>query len=100
MPTLDRLQAKLGGSGFEVVALSIDRAGPAVVSEFFAEIGTENIDLYIDSSGKAQFALGIVGLPATLLINPEGGEIGRLIGPAEWDSPEMIEFIRSKISDD
>jgi thiol-disulfide isomerase/thioredoxin len=100
MPTLDRLQAELGGPDFEVVALSIDRAGPEVVSGFFAEIGIENIGLHIDPSGKALFALGIVGLPATLLINREGDEIGRLIGPAEWDSPEMIEFIRSKLSDD
>ncbi|APH74929.1 TlpA family protein disulfide reductase [Aquibium oceanicum] len=100
MPTLDRLQAKLGGPNFEVVALSIDRAGPNVVREFFAEIGIENIALHIDASGKALFGLGIVGLPATLLINREGEEIGRLIGPAEWDSPEMIEFIRSTIADD
>ncbi len=100
MPTLDRLQAELGGPDFEVVALSIDRAGPEVVSEFFAEIGIENIALHIDPSSKALFALGIVGLPATLLINREGDEIGRLIGPAEWDSPEMIEFIRSTITDD
>ena len=100
MPTLDQLQAKLGSPDFEVVALSIDRAGPEVVSEFFAEIGIENIALHIDPSGKALFALGIVGLPATLLINREGEEIGRLIGPAEWDSPEMMQFIRSKISND
>ena len=100
MPTLDRLQAKLGGPNFEVVALSIDRAGPNVVREFFAEIGIENIALHIDASGKALFGLRIVGLPATLLINREGEEIGRLIGPAEWDSPEMIEFIRSTIADD
>lgn len=71
-----------------------------MVREFFAEIGIENIALHIDASGKALFGLGIVGLPATLLINREGEEIGRLIGPAEWDSPEMIEFIRSTITDD
>src|SRR3546814_20203764 len=38
MPTLDRLQARLGGPDFEVVALSIDRAGIAVVREFYDEI--------------------------------------------------------------
>ena len=28
------------------------------------------------------------------LIDPEGNELGRLAGPAEWDSPEMVSFIR------
>jgi thiol-disulfide isomerase/thioredoxin len=37
MPTLDRLQEKLGGPDFEVVALSMDRAGPDIVKKFYAE---------------------------------------------------------------
>jgi thiol-disulfide isomerase/thioredoxin len=98
MPTLDRLQAKLGGPDFEVVALSVDRAGPDIVKKFFTEIGIEHLALNIDTSGKAMFTLGAVGLPLTLLIDREGKEIGRLIGPAEWDSPEMVDFIRSHIA--
>ncbi|MBI3708344.1 MAG: TlpA family protein disulfide reductase [Proteobacteria bacterium] len=97
MPTLDRLQATLGGPRFEVVALSIDRAGPDVVRKFFGEIGVENLALYIDSTGKASRDLAIVGLPTTLLIDAEGREIGRLIGPAKWDAPEMVTFLRSRL---
>jgi len=99
MPTLDKLQAELGGADFEVVALSIDRAGPDVVKTFFAEIGIQHLARNIDTSGKALFSLGILGLPATLLIDSEGREVGRLIGPAEWDTPEMVAFIRSRIAE-
>lgn len=98
MPTLDRLQAELGGPDFEVIALSIDRAGPEVVRKFFGEIGIEHLALHIDASSKAMFTLGVVGLPTTLLIDREGKEVGRLIGPAEWDSPEMAAFIRTHIA--
>jgi len=35
MPALDRLQGKLGGTDFEVVALSVDRAGMNAVEGFF-----------------------------------------------------------------
>src|SRR3546814_1033360 len=52
MPTLDRLQERLGGPEFEVVALSIDRAGIGVVSEFYAEISVQHLAKYIDESGK------------------------------------------------
>ncbi len=98
MPTLDRLQATLGGPDFAVVALSMDRAGPDVVKKFFTEIGIRNLALDIDPSSKAMFALGVFGLPTTVLIDRKGEEIGRLVGPAEWDAPEMIDFIRSEIN--
>ena len=98
MPTLDRLQAELGGPDFEVMALSIDRAGINVVRKFYAEVGVEHLAMYIDSSGKAARELGAVGLPTTLLIDREGREIGRLVGPAEWDAPEMVAFIRNRLA--
>ena len=98
MPTLDRLQAELGGRDFEVVALSVDRGGPELVKKFFAEIGVTHLALNIDTSSNSMFTLGTVGLPTTLLINREGKEIGRLIGPAEWDASEMVNFIRGRIA--
>lgn len=98
MPTLDRLQAALGGPGFEVVALSIDRAGIAAVAEFYAEIGVERLAKYIDASGSAARRLDAVGLPTTLLIDREGREIARHVGPAEWDTPEMLSFLRRHLS--
>ena len=38
------------------------------------------------------------GIPTTLLIDRQGREVGRLVGPADWDTPEMVEFIRSRIA--
>ncbi|RUY28052.1 TlpA family protein disulfide reductase [Mesorhizobium sp. M7A.F.Ca.US.001.04.1.1] len=99
MPTLDRLQAKLGGPDFEVVALSIDRS-PDMVKQFFTEIGIAHLALNIDTSSKAMFALGVFGLPTTLLIDSKGREVGRLIGPAEWDAPDMVAFIRGYVAAD
>lgn len=99
MPTLDHLQATLGGSVFEVVALSIDRAGLDVVRKFYAEVGVKTLPIYVDSSGKAARDLRVAGLPTTLLIDRHGRELGRLVGPAEWDTPEMVEFLKSRIGD-
>ncbi len=98
MPTLDRLQEKLGSDQFEVVALSIDEAGVGVVRKFFDEINIEKLDIYIDSTYKSANQLQVLALPATILIDPKGQELGRLVGPAEWDTPEMISFFESIIS--
>lgn len=94
MPTLDRLQAKLGGPGFEVLALSIDQEGVPLVKAFYQEVGLKALRIYIEESGMSLLALNVVGLPATLLIDPRGREIGRTLGPAEWDSPGVITVIR------
>lgn len=96
MPTLDRLQATLGGKDFEVLALSIDRAGIGVVNAFYDEIGVEHLAKYIDDSGEAARELGAVGLPTTLLLDRQGREIARHVGPAAWDTPEMTAFIREQ----
>lgn len=98
MPTLDALEAQLGGPGFEVVPLSVDRAGSAVVRRFYTEIGIQHLKLYIDASMQASFNLAAVGLPTTLLIDAEGRELGRLVGPAEWDTPEMIAFLNTHLT--
>lgn len=98
MPTLDALEAELGGPAFEVVPLSVDRAGPEVVRKFYAEIGIVHLGLYIDASMRASFDLQAPGLPTTLLIDSEGRELGRLVGPAEWDTPEMIAFLKNHLT--
>ncbi len=97
MPTLDRLQRELGGDRFEVVALSIDRAGPGVVRKFFDEIGIKHLRLFIAESRVVMRGLKVAGLPTTILAGPEGRELGRFIGPAEWDTPEMLAFFRKII---
>jgi len=94
MPALDRLQATLGGPDFEVVPISIDRGGIEAPSKFYAEIGVRNLAMYHDASGQAARALGAVGLPMTLVIDRGGNEIGRIVGPAEWDDAEIVEFLR------
>ena len=71
---------------------------PCASNRFFGEIGVRSLAKYVDPTGKAARELGTVGLPATLLVDREGREIGRLTGPAEWDSPEMLLFVRDRLN--
>ena len=99
MPTLDKLKADLGGGDFDVIALSTDRSGLDKPREFLKEIGVKHLKLYNNSSGKLAASLKSFGLPTTLLLNREGREIGRLVGPAEWDSQDAYALIRAAIAD-
>jgi thiol-disulfide isomerase/thioredoxin len=95
MPSLDRLQAALGSDKFQVVALGVDRKGIDASKRFLAETKVERLGLYVDSTARATSELRVVGLPATLLIDAQGRQIGRLLGPAEWDSEDAKRLIRS-----
>ena len=97
MPALDRLQARLGGPDFEVIPVSIDRGGMEAIRKFYNEIGVRNLAMYIDSSGQVLRQTRALGLPTTLLIDRSGQEIGRVIGPVEWDAPDIAEFLSSFI---
>ncbi|WP_407973383.1 TlpA family protein disulfide reductase (plasmid) [Burkholderia pyrrocinia] len=93
MPTLDRLQATLGGPHFEVVAVSIDAGGLPVVQGFFREIGIKHLRPYLDAFHDVA-ALIKTGIPITLLVDRDGREAGRKLGPATWDNPQIIQLIR------
>jgi thiol-disulfide isomerase/thioredoxin len=99
MPALAALQSAMGGKDFEVVAISVDRKGVEKSSEFLKEIGVSGLTLYADPSTAALNTLQAPGLPATVLIDRNGHEIGRLLGPAEWDSPEAKALIKAAIGE-
>ena len=99
MPALDRLQQKLGGPGFEVVALSIDAGGAAAVKQFYDEIGIRSLGIYVDPASRAMGALGLVGIPTTMLIDRKGSEVGRRTGPAQWDGAEAVRIIERHLNE-
>jgi len=94
MPSLDRLQAKFDPTQFLVLALSIDRQGIPAVKDFYQELGLKSLGIYADQSGEALDLVRAPGLPTTLFVNTEGKEIGRKIGPAEWDNAQTIALLR------
>ena len=93
MPSLDRLQARLGGKGLVVLPLSLDRGGGPAVAVFYGQQDITHLGVYLDGKGARPGALKIDGVPASFLIDQEGRLVGRLEGAAEWDSPEALALI-------
>jgi thiol-disulfide isomerase/thioredoxin len=90
MPSLDRLQAKLGSDKFTVLAVSTDRTGPKEPEAFLAKAGITHLALYNDPAANALVQLKAEGLPVNVILDREGREAARLLGPAEWDSEQTI----------
>lgn len=97
MPSLDRLQARLGGEDFQVLPLSIDREGLDAVQPFYGELGLDHLGVYLDPMGAAPRAFGAVGLPASYLIDRDGRVVAALAGAREWDTDASIAELRRYI---
>jgi len=94
MPSLARLKELLSTDNITVLALSQDRGGAKKVIPFLKKLGIEGLDALIDKKGTVARKSGVRGLPLTILVDAEGFERGRLIGIAEWDSPQVVAFVR------
>lgn len=99
MPDLARLQKELGSDQFEVVAISVDRKGAEASSAFLKETGADNLKLYVEPTTQIVNDVQSAGLPATILVDRQGREIGRLLGPADWASPEAVELMKAAIAE-
>ena len=101
MPSLDALQAKLGGEAFQVVAVNIDTRNLEKPRAWLKEVGIEQLGYFADPSAKVfqelKAAGKAFGMPTTLLIDPSGCEIATLAGPAEWASEDAVKLLEAAL---
>jgi thiol-disulfide isomerase/thioredoxin len=88
LPSLDRLQAQLGGERFQVVAVSVDRRGAEAVRPFFEKLGIAHLPIYVEPTNELAQTIGLQVLPSTIVIAPHGIMAGNIIGTVDWDAPE------------
>lgn len=98
MPTLDALQEAYGGDDFEVVTIATGHNPLPAIHSFFEEAGVTNIAIYRDPKQKLAREMTVFGLPMTMILNPEGEEIARLRGDADWFSVEAQDIIKALIA--
>lgn len=98
MPMLAALQDSFGGADFEVITLATGRNDPAAMARFFDEIGVKNLPLHTDANSAVAREMGVLGLPATMLISHDGVEVARLLGDADWASDSAKNIIKALIS--
>jgi hypothetical protein len=101
MPALDALEQKLGSPNFEVVTVNIDTRDLEKPKTWLKEVGVSKLNYYADPAAKTFQDLKSIGrafgMPTTMLISPEGCEIGTIAGPAEWASDDALKLIEAAL---
>ena len=97
MPTLSNLQTAMQSDRFEVVTIATGRNAPTAMARFFDEIGVDNLPLHTDPQSALARDMGIFGLPITVILDPQGHEIARLLGDAHWDSDSAKTIVQALV---
>ena len=95
---LSNLQSEFQGDGFEVVTIATGRNSLTAMKKFLEEINVDNLPLYRDPKQQLAREMAILGLPITVLLDPEGREIARLRGDADWDSESAKAIIAALLT--
>lgn len=98
MPSLDALQASHGGELFEVVPIATGRNTLQGINRFFEEEGIERLPVLLDPDQELARDMAVLGLPITVILDPEGNEIARLRGDADWNSDSARAIVEALIA--
>ena len=95
MPTLAHLQTLMADEPVEVITVATGSNPVPAIRKFIDEIGATNLPLYRDTKQQLARQMGIMGLPVTVILDPRGQEVARLIGDADWDSESAISILKA-----
>lgn len=84
MPALNALQTDYMGDDFEVVTIATGRNDLTGINRFFDDVGVDALPILLDPRSTLSRDMAVLGLPVTVIIDPEGNEIARMRGDAEW----------------
>jgi thiol-disulfide isomerase/thioredoxin len=99
MPDLNELQKSMDNEKFEVVLISENQDGIESSVAYLDEYNITHLDTYLDTKRKIARAFKTNAMPTSVLINADGYEVGRLLGPAEWNSGDAKALINYFIVD-
>ena len=97
MPLFDALQAHYANAPLRVLAVALDRGSADKPRKFLADLNIEHLTQAHDPSYASARAVGLIGLPTTLVLDASGREIGRLAGEAEWNSPAVHALLDAEL---
>lgn len=101
MPTLSQLRERFADDDdFAFVIVSQDRGGWKDIARFMKRQKLDFPNSLLDDKLKLSKEMQVRSLPVVAIIDRDGNEVGRLVGGAEWDSPEAIELIEYYLNGD
>lgn len=99
MPSMQRLEQRLGPKGLRIVAVSVDDPGmEARITAFAEELGL-SFELLYDAPGRIRDIYQTTGVPETFIIGRDGRIRRRIIGADDWSSEANVAFLERLLAE-
>jgi peroxiredoxin len=92
IPSMVALNRLMAGKPFRMLAISMDQGGEDAVNDFFRRSGL-TLPVFLDRDGNVGKLYGVTGVPETFVIDRKGVIIKKIIGPLDWNAPEVVKFL-------
>jgi thiol-disulfide isomerase/thioredoxin len=96
---LNRLQGDLPGQPLVVMPVNVDATAMATIKDFLARQKLTYLKPFADPTGNAANALGVRGLPSSVIIDKKGRVVQAVEGPVEWDQPAVVARFRELLKE-
>ncbi|ADE29923.1 TlpA disulfide reductase family protein [Rickettsia prowazekii] len=97
MPDFDMLQKDFRKLPFSVIPISEDYQDIKIVKEYFKRYHIRYLPIYHDYRNALFKALGIISLPTSILIDPNGKIVTSFVGTTNWYDEKVRDTILSVI---
>jgi len=94
MASLETLYQRFKSRKFSLLAISNDMFGAKIVKPF-VKAHRLSFPILLDQQLQASNKFGVVSLPTTFMIDPEGNIIGELKGAEDWASPDNLLYFEN-----
>lgn len=98
MPSIEDLYQKFKEKHFVFLTISVDYGDKKLVKEFI-EKHKYSFPTLIDPKYIVIDLYGVNGIPTTFIIDKKGKLIGKVIGPRNWTSEEIVSILNYMIED-
>ena len=98
MPSLNNLAENMKFDDVRIITVASGRNSKEAIKSFFSDNDLVNLNKFRDPKGKIAMSYGVTALPTTVVIDPTGLEIGRIIGDINWDKDNIGEFFKKLVT--
>jgi thiol-disulfide isomerase/thioredoxin len=92
MPSLARLQEQFDLEQVRVVTITAD-VHPQGIKQFLSQLQI-GLPVLFDQDQELSRLFMVRGLPTTVVLSPDGRQVGRAVGPRAWDSMAAVTLVR------
>lgn len=92
LPALAKLNKDMAGKPFRLLAIAVDKEGNEPVQQLFGQLGI-TLPVLLDQTNEVAARYGTTGVPETFIVSPAGVILKKIVGPLEWNSPEVLAYL-------